>query len=164
MPQPDLTPAERRLATFCRIFAVVYALGAVGFALMPRLTFRLVTLDAAPLGWTPQAVFWNVLAVAMMAAIATACLVTAARPRERRHAILPVVVAKLTSSALAAVHLLRMSGPGSRALAAVIATDFPLFVLTLLIYRSSAPGVHSAPARETAPAEEKPVQLGISKS
>jgi hypothetical protein len=167
MPQPELSPQERRLATFCRIFASVYAFGAVGFALTPRLTFRLVTLDAAPMGWTPQAVFWNVLAVAMMTAIATACAVTAGAPRERRHTLLPVVVAKLTSSALAAAHLMRMEGPGARAVAAIILTDFPLFVLTLLVYRAAAPGVHSLPARAAPPppAEEpKPVQLGITKS
>src|SRR5207248_4061709 len=159
-----LTPQESRLAAFCRLFAVMYFAGALCFAILPGLSYRIATLDGDAAALGPEALFWNVLAVAMMTAVGTACLVTAARPRERRHAILPVVVAKLTSSALAAVHLLRMSGPGSRALAAVIATDFPLFVLTLLIYRSSAPGVHSAPARETAPAEETPVQLGISKS
>src|SRR5207245_10110816 len=142
----------------------VYALGAVGFALMPRLTFRLVTLDAAPLGWTPQAVFWNVLAVAMMAAAGTACLVTAARPRERRHAILPVVAANLTSSALAAVHLV---GAGrSRALLAVLVTDVPILLLTVAVYRAAAPGVHSAPAREELPEAVEPpkLQLKVSKS
>ena len=160
----ELTPQERRLQVFCRLFAVVYALGALGFALAPRLTFRLVTLGRAPAGWTAQAMFWNVLAVAMMTAIATACLVVAGRPRERRHALLPVVVAKLTSSLLAALHLARFHAAGSLALVAVIATDFPLFVLTVLVYRSAAPGVHSAPAREAPPPSEPKVQLGVSKS
>ncbi len=167
MPDAPLTPQERTLQVFCRIFAVVYGLGAIGFAALPRLTFRLVTLNRAPVGWTAQASFWNVLACAMMTAIATACAVTAARPRERRHALLPVVVAKLTSSALAALHLLRFAGPGKLALAVIIATDFPLFVATLLVYRAAALGVHSAPAREGPPVDEKPeekVQLRISKS
>jgi hypothetical protein len=166
MPASELSPQEKRLAVFCRFFAVVYALGAIGFAVTPSLTFRLVTLDAVPVGWTPQAVFWNVLAVSMMATIATACAVTAAAPRERRHALLPVIVAKLTSSGLAGLHLLRMHSPASRAVAAIILTDFPLFILTLLVYRSAAPGVHSAPAREGPPPAEaaKPVQLGITKS
>jgi len=163
MPPPSPSPQERRLAAFCKLFAAVYALGAVGFAVTPRLTFRLVTLGGAPDGWTPQAVFWNVLAVAMMVAIATACAVVAAAPRERRHALLPVIAAKLTSSALAAAHFLRMQGPGARAVAAVVATDFPLFVLTLLLYRSTAPGVHSVPASEGPPPAEAKVQLGISK-
>ncbi len=165
MLEPVASPQERRLGTFCRVFAVVYALGALGFAAAPRLTFRLVTLDGAPMGWTAQAAFWSVLAVAMMTSIATACAVVAARPRERRHALLPVVIAKLTSSVLAALHLVHLRGPGARALVAVIATDLPLFVLTLLVYRSAALGVHSAPAREVAPppGNEPKVQLGISK-
>ena len=162
MPDLALSPQERRLALFCRIFAVVYALGALGFAALPRLTFRLITLDDAPVGWTAQAIFWNALAVAMMTAIATACAVVAARPRERRHALLPVVVAKLTSSVLAALHLVHLHGPGARALVAILLTDFPLFLLTLLVYRSAALGVHSAPAREGAPPEEAPrIQLGL---
>lgn len=164
MADPALSPQERRLAVFCRIFAAVYLFGALGFAATPRLTFRLVTLDALPVGWTAQAMFWNVLAVAMMTAIATACALVAPHPRERRHMLLPVVVAKFTSSALAALHLVRFHGPGARALLAVIATDFPLFVLTLLVYRSAAPGVHSGPAKAAPAQEEVPkVQLGISK-
>jgi len=166
MAEIALSKQEQRLANFCRIFAVAYALGALTFAAVPRLTFRLVTFDSAPVGWTAQAMFWNVLAVAMMTAIATSCAVVAARPRERRHALLPVVVAKLTSSVLAALHLLRFHGPGAQALLAVIATDFPLFVLTVLVYRSAALGVHSAPAREGPVPTEEPakVQLGISKT
>ncbi len=164
MPQPQPSPQERRLSTFCRIFAVVYALGALGFGFFPRLTFRLVTLDGAPLGWTAQAMFWNVLAVAMMVAIAVACAVVAPHPRERRHALAPVVASKLTSSVFAAAHLVRFHGPGARGLVAVILTDFPLFLLTLWIYRSAAPGVHTG-ASAPAPAPEEPakVQLGIGK-
>jgi hypothetical protein len=137
---PDLSQRERRLALFCRISALVYALGALGFAALPRLTFRLVTLDAAPVGLTAQAVFWNVLAVAMMTAIATACWLAAAAPVQRRSLLLPVVVAKLTSSALAALHLVRFHGPGWQALLAILLTDFPLFALTLAVYRTADAG------------------------
>lgn len=164
MPPPTLSPQEKRLAAFCKLFAAVYALGALGFALAPQLTFRLITLDGAPSAFPPQAVFWNVLAVAMMTAIATACALTAARPREWRHALLPVIVAKLTSSVLALAHFLRMQGPGARAVAAIVASDFPLFVLTLFLYRSAAPGVHASAAREGPPPDQAKVQLGISKS
>jgi hypothetical protein len=164
MPLPPLSPQESRLASFCRLFAAVYAFGALGFALTPRLTFRLVTLDSVPVGWTPQAMFWNVLAVAMMVAISVACALVAPHPRERRHMLLPVVAAKLTSSGLAALHLIRFHGPGARALLAIIATDFPLFLLTLWAYRSAAPGVHTGSPLPAPPAEEPAkVQLGISK-
>jgi hypothetical protein len=141
---PDLSQRERRLALFCRISALVYALGALGFAALPRLTFRLVTLDAAPVGFTAQAVFWNVLAVAMMTAIATACWLAAVAPVERRYLLLPVVVAKLTSSALAALHLVRFQGPGWQALLVILLTDFPLFALTLAVYRTAERGAEVA--------------------
>jgi len=152
-----------RLAAFARFFAAVYFAGAAFFGVFPELTYQIAALDVAAMPPGPQALFWHVLAVSMMTAVGTACLVVAARPRERRHAILPVAVAKLTSSALAAVHLL---GDGrSRALAAVLATDLPLFALTLFVYRAAAPGVHSEPAREGPPgAEDAPkIQLRVSK-
>jgi hypothetical protein len=165
MPFSLQSPQERRLAVFCRVFAVVYSLGAVSFAALPGTTYRLVTLGAES-SFGPEAAFWNALAVSMMVALAAACAVVAQRPRERRHALLPVVGAKLTSSGVAAMHLVSAEGPGRLALLAIIATDIPLFVLTLLVYRSAAPGVHSEPAREdaTAPAGEPPkVQLGVPK-
>ena len=164
MPQPELTPQESRLAAFCRFFALVYFGMAACFAFSPLLTYRLATLDTDLPSFGGESSFWNVLAVGMMTACGTACLVTATRPRERRHAILPVLVAKLTSSALAAVHLL---GPSRvRAVVAVLATDLPLFLITLAVYRASAPGVRSEPARETAPPLEPPakIQLKVSKS
>jgi len=166
MPDLALSPQERSLAAFCRVLAAVYAVGALGFAALPRLTFRIVTLDGAPDGWTAAAIFWNALAVAMMTAVATSCAVVAGRPRERRHALLPVVVATLTSSVLAALHLIHLQGPGARALIAILIADLPLFLLTLFVYRSAALGVHSAPAREGAPpAVEAPkVQLGVKSS
>jgi hypothetical protein len=164
VPEPSLTPQENRLAAFCRVFAVLYFAGGLAFAALPEWTYRIATAGADFGVYGPEAAFWNVLAVAMMTGAGTACLVTATRPRERRHAMLPVVVAKLTSSALAAVHLL---GAGrSRALAAVFMTDLPLLLLTVAVYRSAAPGVHSAPARELPPPpiEERPkIQLKVSK-
>lgn len=165
MPQPSLTPEESRLAAFCRVLAVVYFAATVCFAASPELAYRIATLDPTALtSFGPETAFWNVLAAAMMAAAGTACLVTAARPRERRHAILPVVAANLTSSGLAALHL---AGPGrSRALLAVLVADVPILLLTLAVYRAAAPGVHSAPAREEPPEDAEPpkIQLKVSKS
>jgi hypothetical protein len=160
MGVPPLSPQEKRLSAFCKFFAVLYFLGAVGFAAFPALTFRLVTMGE-PSSFGEEVAFWNVLAVAMMVAISAACAVVAPRPRERRHALLPVIGAKLTSSVLAALHV---AGGGGRALLAVILTDFPLFVVTLLLYRSAAPGVHSEPARTEAPQEApQPIQISIPK-
>jgi hypothetical protein len=159
-----------RLAAFCRFFAVVYFAGAAVFAFAPQLTVRRASLRAAPASSGPDAQFWNVLAVAMMSAVGTACLVTAGRPRERRHAVLPVIVAKLTSSGVAAAHLI--AAGRSPMLVAVVATDLPLCLLTLAIYRMAAPGVRSAPAREGSQTAQAPkaaidepprVQLTVSK-
>jgi hypothetical protein len=147
------------------VLAVVYFAATVCLAASPELTYRIATLDpTAVTSFGPETAFWNVLAAAMMAAAGTACLVTAARPRERRHAILPVVVANLTSSGLAALHL---AGPGrSRALLAVLVAGVPILLLTLAVYRAAAPGVHSAPAREEPPEDAEPpkIQLKVSKS
>jgi hypothetical protein len=170
VPQPSLSPQERRLAAFCRFFAVVYFAGAALFALAPGLTFRMATFGAAGGPSGPDALFWNVLAVALMTAVGTACLVTAGSPREQRHAVLPVVIAKLTASGVAAAHLI--ASGHSPALVAVLATDLPLCLLTLAIYRMAAPGVRRAPAPPAplaaedpqVPVEEPPrVQLTVSK-
>ncbi len=165
MPQPALSPQERRLASFCRLFAGIYFAGAVVFAAFPRLTFRIATFGNGAARFGPEAEFWNVLAASMMAAVGTACLVTATRPRERRHAVLPVVVAKLTSGVLAAARL--AGGARSGALLAVVLSDLPLFLLTVAVYRAAAPGVHSEPARDAPPLlqeEPPPIQLKVSKS
>jgi len=74
-------------------------------------------------------------------------------------------VAQITAGSLAAAHLL--AGDGGPGLAFTAAVDLPLFLLTTFVYRAAAPGVHSAPAAETAPpeAEEPPkVQLKVAKS
>lgn len=149
MPQLPLTAQERRLASLCRVLAVLYFGGAAASALL---------LEPPPL-------LAGILAISMMTAVGTACLVAAARPRERRHAILPAVVAQITAGGLAAAYL--MAGDGSPGLAAAAAVNLPLFLLTTFVYRSAAPGVHSAPAAEAPPpaAEEPPkVQLKVSKS
>jgi hypothetical protein len=155
MPQPPLSPQERRLATFCRLSAVLYLLGAIGFVVAPFV----MGADPGPFS------FWSVVAAALMTSIATSCLVTAGQPRERRHAMLPVVIAALTVSVLGVVlHLGGMFGQMG-----LVAVSAPLLLLTLFIYRSAAPGVHSAPAQEGPPAApeepaDRKIQLGIKSS
>jgi drug/metabolite transporter (DMT)-like permease len=151
VPQPAHTPPELRLAAFCRLFAVLYFAGA--------LVGGIDALDPA------RPPVWNVLAVGLMAALGTACLVTAARPRERRHAILSVAVAQLVAVVLAAACM--VSAGRSPALMAVVAIGLPLCGLTLAMYRAAAPGVHSVPAREGPPVDEPAapkIQLKVSKS
>ncbi len=107
----------------------MYLAGAFSLAASSSLTNRLALL-APPV--------WHILAAGLMAALGTACLVTAARP---------------------------LAVGRSPALAAVVAIGVPLCALTLLMYRAAAPGVHSEPARDGPPAAEAPqIQLKISKS
>jgi hypothetical protein len=149
VPQVPLSLWETRLAALCRVLAVLYLAAAV--------------TCAALLGSvSPQAV--AVLAVAMMTAVATACLVVAAGPRERRHAVLPVVVAQLTTGVLAVAHL--SAGQGGTALGVLAAVNLPLFLLTGLAWRAASPGVRGVSTQEATPpeAEEPPkIQLKVSK-
>jgi len=143
MPQWEPSLQERRLASFCRLFAAIYFIAALGIALLPL--------------FAPQPILWSILAAGLMASLGTACLVTAAHPREGRNGLLPVLVAQLVSGALALLHW---------KLWALV--DLLLFAATVWAFRSASPGVHSAPAREgPPPAPEGPqqkVQLGVSKA
>lgn len=144
MHKPALSPQERKLAGFCRIFTVLYALGAVAGAFTGRIS-----------------------AAALLAALATACAVVAPQPRERRHAFLPVVVAHFAAFALAALSLLRVRGPAARPVWALALVDVALFAAALFFYRSAAPGVRGASAQQQGAASAEPapkVQLGVPKT
>jgi hypothetical protein len=153
VPQPPLTSQERRLAALCRFLAVLYFAVALACALPAGASF----LDSVPLA---------VIAAAMTTGLATACLIAAGRPRERRHVVVPALVAQLTAFALAAAYL--VAGHRGAALIALASLNLPLFVLTAAAWRSASPGVHGVPAREGPPpaqAEERPkIQLKVSKS
>src|SRR4051812_39748461 len=95
MPQPPLSPRELRLQGFCRWSAAGYFAAALGCAAAPWFS------EGSASGLMTC---WNALATSLMASSGTACLVTAAQPRERRHALLPVLVAQLTACMLALLH------------------------------------------------------------
>ena len=166
MPQPLPSVSELRLASFGRFFAIVYFALALLVAAAPHLVWKAATLGGdAFSALSESALFWSTSAAALMVALGTSCLVVSARPRERRHAMLPVAAALFTSSALAALHLAGASGLLRRAFFALLLVDAPVFLLTVLVYRAAATGVHSAPARELPPPPEPAkanVQLGSS--
>jgi len=146
VPQLPLTASERRLALFCRALAALYFAAAAAFAIF----FRSFAAQPAT----------AVLALAMATAVGTACLVAAARPRERRHAALVAVVAQLTATLAGAGWLL--FGERSAQVVLLVVLDLPLLLLTTWAYRSAAPGVHSEPAREGPPAEvAEPAQVKL---
>ena len=96
MPTFALSPQERRLASFCRFFAAVYLLIALLVAAVPRFVYVIASLGQ-PSDLSPETRFWSLLAAALEVASAVACAVVAGDPRGRRHALLPVVAAKLTT-------------------------------------------------------------------
>jgi hypothetical protein len=169
MPLPPLSPREARLGRFAAGCSALYATLGVLFAAFPGAIFRIAGLGAhADLG--PEVRFWQVLGVSSMAAISVACAVAASSPRERRVALLPVLAGNLTTSLLALLAF-ASAPPGAlgsswRALASLFAIDFPLFLVTVILYRHGAPGVHlsNAPtqrAPEVSAVEVPPVRLTV---
>ncbi len=169
MPLPELSRQEVRLGRFAAFSSALYGVLGLLFAAFPGWTFRMAGLGARA-ELTPEVRFWQVLGVAMMAAICVACAVVAHSPRERRAALLPALAGQLTSSAMALL-LVAGSAPAGwpdsawRAVFSVFATGFPLFALSAWLFHSAAPGVHlsSAPTQSAPelPAPPKPVRLTV---
>ena len=102
-----LSTAEERLRLVLRLFAAIFAIGALVFFLRPDGTVAdldrvggLFGLETLPVAGQPVASdFWLVLAVANMATIAACCAWAAGDVRGRRPLVHAVVVSKITSSA-----------------------------------------------------------------
>src|SRR6266480_1576194 len=125
-PMPDaspLTAPERALARWLRLFAVLFALGTLGFLLRPDDTVRnldrvgsLLGLPTLPPSHAPVASdFWLALAVADV--------------RGRRALVYPVVVSKLASSGTAL--LLFVQWTHALPLLAIALVDLPIAVILL---------------------------------
>jgi hypothetical protein len=98
--------------------------------------------------------YGETFAAALLASMGTSGLVTAAHPREGRNAMLPVLVGLLVCGVLALFHRQWIVGGVSAG----------VFLISLFVYRSASPGVHSAPAREgppPLPETAPPVKLGV---
>jgi hypothetical protein len=164
MPLPPLSRREARLGRFAAGCSALYATLAVLFAAFPGAVFRIAGLGAhAELG--PEVRFWQVLGASSMAAISVACAVAASSPRERRVALLPVLAGNLSTSALALLAF--AAAPAGalasswRSLASLVAVDFPLFLVTMALYRHAAPGVHlsSTPTQQAPEVAESEVEV-----
>ena len=171
MPPPPLSPAERRLGKLALACAALYGGAGLFFAAFPLLTLQLAS-QGGPISLGPGARLWHVLSVSMMAMLALCCWQVSKAPRENRAFLLPVLLSKLVSTAMAALTLLRWSAfspeafSGRRTLFTVIGTDFSLFLVTAWLYWKAAPGVRfearPAPKPEAADAP-KPIALGLAK-
>ncbi|HJQ74469.1 MAG TPA: hypothetical protein VJ814_06255 [Gaiellaceae bacterium] len=101
-----LTRAERKLAWLLRFFALLFAIGAVGFLVQPDETVQrldwvgaLVGLPTLAQSRYPMASdFWLALAIANMATIAACAWFAAVDIRRRRALVYPIIVSKIASS------------------------------------------------------------------
>lgn len=142
---PPLSPAEQRLRGLLRLFAILFACGALGFLLRPEgtvadlnATGALLGLGALPAGGrTVASDFWLVLAVANMATIATCAWLAATDVRGRRALVYPVVLSKLASSA-AGLLLFVIRAPAFPYLAATL-VDLPIALVLLAALRAAPP-------------------------
>src|SRR6266850_415834 len=110
-----LTRAERKLAWLLRLFAVLFAIGAVGFLVRPDGTVTdldrvgalvgLPTLHRSAVAGVSD--FWLPLAIANMATIAACAWLAAGEVRRRRALVYPIVVSKLASSATGVLLFVR---------------------------------------------------------
>ena len=170
MPLPELSRQEIRLGRFAGACSGLYGARGLLFAAFPGAIFHAAGLGAhAALG--PEVRFWQVLAVAAMATMCVACALVAHSPRERRVALLPVLVGQLIGSAMG-LFVTWGSAPAEwthsawRAVFTLFAVGFPLFAVSAWLFHAAAPGVHlsSAPTQSAPeiPAPPKPVRLTAS--
>jgi hypothetical protein len=149
--EPPLTDGERRLVALMRVFAVLFAAGAILFFLRPYGTVadldRVgVALGLAPLpaaGGPVAADFWLILAVANMATIAACAGLIARDVRRHRALAYPLVVSKITSST-AGLLLFVVRAPAMPFLAATL-VDLPIALLTIAALRGAPPPRGSGP-------------------
>ena len=170
MPPPPLSSHERRLGTFALASAALYAASGLFFAVAPHVTLR-IAAAGEPIAFGPGARMWHALSISMMAMLSMCCYFAGRAPRENRRFLLPVMLSKGISTAMAALTLLSWNAfhpeawAGRRTLWAAITTDFPLLLATAWLFWKAAPGVNaeaqgSVPA---APEGPKPIALGLSR-
>src|SRR5882672_6096065 len=140
-----LTRAERKLAWLLRLFAVLFASGAVGFLVRPDETVTdldrlgalvgLPTLQRTAVAGVSD--FWLPLAIANMATIAACSWLAAGDVRRRRALVYPLIVSKLTSSTAGVVLFVTRA----HALAYLSAplVDLPIAVVTVAALRAALP-------------------------
>ena len=131
MDEPALTSEERALRDLLRAWTVLFASGALSFALTPDRTLRSLNAlpgPAVPLG---DERFWNALAVSLMATLTALCALAAEDVRGRRQLVVPILVSKAVSSSMFLARFVRR--PRTAYLAGA-ATDRSILALTLRRY------------------------------
>jgi hypothetical protein len=140
-----LGQGERRLALVLRLFALLFAVGAVAFLLQPEETVGNLNLPGALIGLPPllpadRAVssdFWFALAIANMATIAACSWLAAGDVRRRRVLVYPVVVSKLVSSGTALLLFVRWAHTFPFLATALV--DLPIAIILIVALRGARP-------------------------
>jgi len=141
----------RPFRRWMRISAALYAAGGLAFAVSPATSHEDVDALArwalGPGGWEPMpptaAHSWTALAVSMMATIAVCAWLAGSNPIRNKDFAVPVMVSKAVSSA---GGLLLLALHARYAIYLVLfVTDFPLLLLTFLLWRRLPPTATEAP-------------------
>jgi hypothetical protein len=140
-----LSRGERRLALVLRLFALLFAIGAVVFLVRPEDTVAglngpgmLIGLPPLPPSDRPvSSDFWFALAIANMATITACSWLAASDVRRRRALVYPVVVSKLVSSGTGLLLFARWMHAFPFAATALV--DLPIAVILILALRAARP-------------------------
>ena len=142
--------AVKRLRLVLRIWAAVFALGAIDFFVFPYLTVRILNSTARSLGMHQVAAlnggqdFWLTLAVPYMILVAAFSWIAQRGTRVQAQPVQFLMLAKASSS-LTSLALFLLGGFAYPFLANFV-VDGVIFVITYWLYRAARPDlVFAAP-------------------
>jgi hypothetical protein len=142
--------AIRRLRLVLRVWAVVFALGAIDFFVFPYLTVRILNSTASSLGMHQVVAlnggqdFWLTLAVPYMILVAAFSWIAQRGTRVQAQPVQFLMLAKASSS-LTSLALFLLGGFAYPFLANFV-VDGIIFVITYWLYRAARPDlVFAAP-------------------
>jgi len=132
----SLTAQQTRLKQWMTLCSPMYLVAGLVFALAPGFTMDLVHISSRMVGLpdTPASTerFWLTLAVSMMMMLTVCCALVARDVVTMMPVCLVVVVSKFTSTLLGILYF--AMGEHHGALIVIGTTDFPLGVVTLILW------------------------------
>ena len=139
MTTATLTKAERHLQLFMAASFLSYLSWGLTCMLAPQFALDIAVFTGALLV-SPQSIqrdvlqptFWEPLADGAMATLILCSYMVAKAPRKNRLLVLPMLASKAIGSLFAMVLIAR--GDGGPSVTAMLLTDIPLLLLTLLFW------------------------------
>ena len=126
--------SNRFVRWFALISGLVYLISGLIFALFPvSLVEILVRISGMSRHMVIAPSFWHPLAVSMMAMLVVCSLFVWQDPEKNRVFFIPIIVSKFTSSFFSVISVL---AGHPTVLLIIFVVDFPLFLATLLVYRT----------------------------